>query len=275
MYRYKGRLHLGFEFVYGIQTPSDICRLKNLRVLDCVEVGGAIIKGLKNMTQHTRLGLTKVRETDENDLCISIKRMKLLQFLSVMTGDEDGVLHMGDLSSAPPLLETVILAGKLERVPNWFHTLQSLTRLELHWSRLKEDVLPCIQSLPYLSDLLLVNAYQGNQLCFLAGFQKLSYLGLDLFPRLNGIIIEKGVMPCLQKLEIGRCMELNSLPRNIEHLSSLQELNLACIPVELMERICEQGSVDCHKVRHISKVTHYYRTQSRWFHETLSRSWYR
>ncbi|PON37189.1 hypothetical protein PanWU01x14_322420 [Parasponia andersonii] len=47
-----------FEVILGTQAPSKICELKNLQVLDGVEVGDALIKRLRHMTQLTRLGIT-------------------------------------------------------------------------------------------------------------------------------------------------------------------------------------------------------------------------
>ncbi|KAH7514468.1 hypothetical protein FEM48_Zijuj11G0092800 [Ziziphus jujuba var. spinosa] len=266
--RYIERPSFEFLSFYGIKAPSSIFELKNLQVLFGVGVGDEfMVKRLGNMTQLTRLGITKVRGEYEKDLCVAIEKMKLLQLLPVMVADIDEVLRMEELSSAPPLLDKLILVGKLEKIPFWFNSLQSLTSLKLRWSRLAEDFLHCIQELPNFADLRLYNAYKGNSLCFLGGFQKLVRLRLFLFPELNEIIIEKGVMPHLQLLEIGRCYELKTLPYGIEHLSNLSKLNLLSVSNELIERI---SGVDRPKILHISNVNHVYETQSGWCHEHLS-----
>ncbi|KAL7235040.1 hypothetical protein ACSBR1_018508 [Camellia fascicularis] len=185
-----------FDYVYGTAAPANICKLTNLQVLACVEVESDLMKRLRNMTQLKRIGITKLREADEVDLCIAIQKMNLLHYLFVMVSDENECLRMDKLFSAPPYLKTLILVGKLEKVPRWIHSLQNLTLLYLHWFRLEENLLPDIQELPSLGKLTLINAREGRQqLCFSTGFPKLRDLHLGNFPQLNEIIIEKGVRP--------------------------------------------------------------------------------
>ena len=89
---------------------------------------------------------------------------------------------MDAFSSPSPNLQKFALTRKLEKVPQWFHSLQSLTFLLLHWSRLEEDLLPHIVALPHLGRLILTNAYVGKQLCFSTGFLKLTSLRIRNFP---------------------------------------------------------------------------------------------
>ncbi|KAI8027987.1 Disease resistance protein RPM1 [Camellia lanceoleosa] len=184
MYRYnKHGDGNQFDYVYGTVAPANICKLTNLQVLACVEAESNLMKHLRNMTQLKRIGITKLREADEVDLCIAIQKMNLLHYLFVMVSDENECLRMDKLSSAPPYLKTLILVGKLEKVPRWFHSLQNLTLLYLHWSKLEEDLLPYIQELPSLGELTLINACEGRQqLCFSTGFPKLRALHLGNFP---------------------------------------------------------------------------------------------
>ena len=157
---------------------------------------------------------------------------------------------MNALSSPPPNLREIILTGKLEKVPQWFCSLQSLTKLCLHWSRLDEDLLPHIATLPYLRRLKLINAYVGKQLCFNKGFLQLAGLVIGNFPQLNEIIIEKGVMPNLKYLYIDSCMELKTVPMGIEYLQDLQELYLKSVSMELKNCI---HNMDFSKVQYIPK----------------------
>ncbi|KAM1120620.1 disease resistance protein RPM1-like [Malus sylvestris] len=254
MYHYPAYDVKSFNWLDSTQARFDISKLESLQVLDGIEAGGELIKQLRHMTQLTRLSVSNVRGVDENDLCKSIESMRLLQFLGVKTSNEDEVLRLDALATPPPLLKTLILTGKLEKVPHWFHSLDSVMHLSLHWSRLKEDFLPYIQTLPNLNKLVLHNAHVGNQLIFQTGFQKLTELSLGNFPELNTIIIENGVMPSLRTLRIGECMELKQLPDGIEHLTCLQELNFIDVPSELIERIHGEGSLDRSKVKHISDI---------------------
>ncbi|KAM4075705.1 hypothetical protein ACJW30_12G007600 [Castanea mollissima] len=230
-----------FKFVIGPRTPSNICRLKNLQVVTYLEIKGDLLKQIRSMTQLTMIGLTNVKASDEMDLCDSIHNMKLMRYLCVMVRNAEETLRMDALSSPPTNLQKLLLAGKLEKVPQWFHSLQSLTYLCLRWSRLEEDLLPQIAALPQLRHLDLINAYVGKQLCFSTGF-------------LNLTSLEKGVMPNLKSLDIISCMQLNTVPKGIEYLQNLQELLLASVLMELQNRIKGEGSVDFPKVQHIPNI---------------------
>ncbi|KAK4570721.1 hypothetical protein RGQ29_029533 [Quercus rubra] len=240
-----------FKFAIGPRTPSNICRLKNLQVLTYLEINGDLLKQIRSMTQLTKISLINVKAADEMDLCDSIHNMKLMRFLCVVVTNEEETLRMDALSSPPTNLQKLVLAGKLEKVPQWFHSLQSLTFLALHWSRLEEDLLPHIAALPHLGLLVLSNANVGKQLCFSTGFLKLTRLMILNFPQLNEIIIEKGVMPNLKSLEIVSCMELKAAPKGIENLQNLQLLHLHSVSMELKNRIRE---VDSPKVQHIPAI---------------------
>ncbi|KAL4594282.1 hypothetical protein ACB092_12G009600 [Castanea dentata] len=215
-----------FKYITGPQTPSNICRLKNLQAVTYLEIKGDLLKQIRSMTQLTSIVLSNVKAADEMDLCDSIHNMKLMRYLGIVVTNAEETLRMDALSSPPTNLQKLVLAGKLEKVPQWFHSLQSLTALYLHWSRLEEDFLPQIAALPHLRRLSLTNAYVGKQLCFSTGFLKLTSL-------------EKGVMPNLKSLYIIRCMQLNTVPKGIEYLQNLQELLLASVLMELQNRIKE------------------------------------
>uniref|UniRef100_A0A2N9H1K2 NB-ARC domain-containing protein n=1 Tax=Fagus sylvatica TaxID=28930 RepID=A0A2N9H1K2_FAGSY len=242
-----------FRFVLGARTPSNICGLKNLQVVTYMELNGDLIRQIRSMTQLTRIDFSNVKEVDEMDLCVSIQNMSLLRTLSIMVTNAEETLRMDALSSPPPNLQKLVLAGKLKKVPQWFHLLQSLTYLKLHWSRLEEDLLPHIAALPFLGRLSLTNAYVGKTLCFNTGFPKLTELIIRNSPQLNEIIVENGVMPNMKSLYIISCMELKKVPKGVEHLN-LQELILRSVSLELKNRIQGEGSVDFPKVQHIPKI---------------------
>ena len=190
----------------------------NLQYVSVIEVKGDLIRQIQSMTQLTSIGISNVKATDEMDLCDSIQNMRLLHALAIKVTNEEETLRMDALSSSPPNLQNLLLVGKLEKVPQWFRSLQSLAFLNLHWSRLEEDLLPHIAALPHLGDLALTNAYVGKQFCFNIGFPNLTELKIRNFPQLNEIIIEKGVMPNLQILWIEKCMELKTVPKALKTL---------------------------------------------------------
>ena len=219
-YHYIGNSN-DFKCFTGMLVPSNITQLKNLQTLGTIEANDDLIRQIRSMTQLTTFGISKLKVANETDLCISIQNMTCLRSLGIMVTNEEETLRMDALSSPPPNLRKLILTGKLEQVPQWFRSLQNLTNLQLHWSRLEEDLLPYIAALPHLGLLLLINAYVGQQLCFSTGFLKLTRLEIRNLPPLNEIIIEKGVMPNLKSLEIESCMELKTVPKGIEYLKNL------------------------------------------------------
>ncbi|KAM1128907.1 hypothetical protein ACFX10_038645 [Malus domestica] len=267
MHRYTGD-HYSFIYVNGTKPASDLSKLQKLQFLRCVESEGKIIKGIRNMTQLTNLGITNVKASDEMDLCDSLQKLELLHSLILMASDEEEFLRVNALRLPPPYLQKVCLAGKLERVPLWFGSLQNLTCMILYWSRLEEDVQPHIQALPNLERLELYNAYVGEKLCFSRGFIKLKRLELLDFPLLNSIAIEKGAMPNLQALRIRRCAELKTLPQGIEFLADVERLILISVPMQLMESV--KGGTDHPKVQHIPEINMYYERQNRRCHESFS-----
>ena len=250
MYRYTGNWN-DFKYVNGTQVPSNISRLTNLQSVSAIEANGDLIQQIRSMTQLTGIGISNVKAVDEMELCESIQNMKLLRYLFIMATNAEETLRMDSLSAPPPKLRLLILAGKLEKVPRWFLSLQSVTSLSLHWSRLEEDVLPYIATLPHLGNLSLSNAYVGKQLCFITGFPKLTELNIQNFPQLNEIRIEKGVMPNLKSLDIVNCMELKTVPKGIEYIQNLYQLCLYSVSMELQNRI---RNVDFPKVQHIPKI---------------------
>ncbi|XP_021828631.1 disease resistance protein RPM1-like [Prunus avium] len=100
MYRYTG-VHRGFRYINETKAPSNVCKLKKLQVLACVESEGNIVRLVRNMTQLTRIGITNVKERDETDLRVSIQKMKLLSFLSLIVSDEEEFLRINALPSPP------------------------------------------------------------------------------------------------------------------------------------------------------------------------------
>ncbi|XP_062008201.1 disease resistance protein RPM1-like isoform X1 [Rosa rugosa] len=268
MYRYTHD-PLGFRYVKGTRVPVDVSKMNKLQVLSCVEAEGDTIRQVGCMTQLVRIGITNVKGSDERHLCDSIQKLQLLHYLFLMASDEEEILRTNALCSPPPLLRVVILVGRLENVPLWFHSLQNVTHLYLHWSKLEENLVPHIEALPNLGNLVLINAYVGKQLYFRRGFVKLKMLELYNHPFLTEITIENGVMPNLNHLHVQSCMSLKTLPLGLEYLTNLQKLTLVRVPEEIIQSI-RKGAVDRPKVQRIPEILHFYEESSMMFYESLS-----
>ncbi|PON72474.1 NB-ARC domain, LRR domain containing protein [Parasponia andersonii] len=267
---YDPELIDSFHYASCTEIASDTTKLQKLQVLHFVKVNGPVIGCLRNLTQLTCMGIAKTREVDETALCSSIEKLNQLCHLSIMASSEDDILHMEALSSAPPYLRRLNLIGKLEKIPHWFQSLYNLKALYLSWSRLPEDPVTCIQSLPNLQRLTLVNAYTGKCLHFPQGFVNLKSLILHNFPSLNEIIIDKGVMQGIQSLWLFKCMAVQTLPHGIEYLTNLQQISLKNVSQVLIESIRGENSWDRPRFRHISKINHYYWSPSGWKCDNLS-----
>ncbi|XP_010263181.1 PREDICTED: disease resistance protein RPM1-like [Nelumbo nucifera] len=270
MYQFIDRNYKTFNSISSIRAPTGIWKLANLRTLASIEANSKIIRLVGNLTQLKRFEITKLRAVDGAELCQSIQKMSHLLNLNMVALNENEPLQLEALSPAPPLLQTLRLSGYLEKVPRCLGTLRNLTRLCLRWSRLREDPLPSLQALPNLAFLQLVKAYNGPLLCFRGGwFLKLKGLTLWELSQLNCVIIEKGAMPCIQKLELTACAELKSLPQGIEYLQGLSQLYLQEVADELLWRLRGPEGLDRPLVDHVPHIRHYYQIGHEWLVERL------
>ncbi|XP_062015414.1 disease resistance protein RPM1-like isoform X1 [Rosa rugosa] len=267
MYRYTRNLY--FKIASGTKAPSNICKLQKLQNLSIIESEGDTCRLIGNMTQLKTIGISNVKEREEIDLWVSIKKLTLLQSLGLMASNEEEILPVIAECPALPHLRKLILVGRLQNVIPWFSSLHGLTTLVLHWSRLEEDLLPQIEALLNLTRLYLCNAYVGEELCFRRGFVKLMRLELLNFASVKKITIENGVMPNLQYLCVNSFIELKTMPLGLEYLSTLQYLGLKDVPMEVMRPI-RKGGVDRSKVQHIPEIIHVFEQSSKWVHENLA-----
>ncbi|EXB40986.1 hypothetical protein L484_020721 [Morus notabilis] len=197
-----------------------------LQVLSSVKVNDNAMRCVKNLTQLTCLGIEKTKEVDERAWCSSIEKLQHLCHLGIKASSDEEVLRLEALSLPPPQLRRLHLIGKLDKVPHWFRSLNNLRALYLSWSRLAENPLFYIRSLPNLQRLTLVNAYTGDCFYIPKGFLTLKSLILHNFPSLNEMVIEKRGTQGILNLWLFNCMALKTLPHGIEHLTNLQQINL-------------------------------------------------
>ncbi|KAM4102586.1 hypothetical protein ACJW30_06G012300 [Castanea mollissima] len=151
-------------------------------------------------------------------------------------------------------------------LPEWIPKLKSITRLSLIWSRLMDDPLKLLQSMPILVELWLYDGYIGEQLCIeRGGFQKLKNLGLRSLRGLNRLMIEEGALPLLDQLDTGPCPQLKQVPSGIHHLKSLKQLQFGEMPTEFVLSLQPDEGPNFGKVNHIPSVTFWYRTQGEYY----------
>ncbi|XP_010056216.2 disease resistance protein RPM1 [Eucalyptus grandis] len=276
VYRYENISYLCYK--YGFKALLEIGALQSLQKLCYIEADNEgndiIMRELGKLTQLSRLGILKLRKEDGRALCSSIMKLTNLRAISVASIEEDEILDLQHLTSPPQLLQRIYLKGRLEMLPNWLATLHSLVKLHLRWSRLKDDPLISLQSLPNLVHLELLQVYEGKTLCFKAkGFKKLRILGLDNFDELRSVEVEEGAMPSLEKLIIQRCKLLEKLPSGIEYLTKLKVLEFFDMPDELVKKfVRDEQDKDYQKVAHIPEVYYGYWRDGGWDVQSIERS---
>ncbi|KAJ7943897.1 Disease resistance protein [Quillaja saponaria] len=269
VYHLKLEAYAHFYSKSGCKALVQIGKLQSLQKLCFIKANkgcGMIMRELGKLTQLRKLGIMKLREQDGKDLCSSIERLTKLRALSITSVGENETIDLQYLSSPHQFLERLYLTGRLENLPNWIPSLHSLVRLFLKWSHLKNDPLVYLQDLPNLVHLELLQAYDGETVCFKSKkFKKLKILGLDKFDQLKCVKVEKGAMPCLEKLIIQRCELLQKVPSGIQHLTKLKVLEFFDMPDKLIMtlRLDGQGK-DYWKVAHIPEVYSTYWRDGGW-----------
>ncbi|XP_059656936.1 disease resistance protein RPM1-like [Cornus florida] len=240
----------GFKAIVGIEGLSS---LQKLCYIEASHENGRIVMGeLGRLTQLRRLGITELRREDGKALCSSLAKLSNLQSLFVGSVERKEIVDIQHLSSPPGSLQRLYLRGRLENFPHWITSLRNLLKLRLRYSKLRDDPLQSLQDLPNLLQLLLDQAYEGEELCIKAtGFQKLKTLELQSLERLRWVRMEKGSLPHLEELTIESCKLLEEVPTGIEHLTNLKSLQL-CVSDKLKMTLDqdEQGG-DYSKIVHI------------------------
>ncbi|XP_058111974.1 disease resistance protein RPM1-like [Magnolia sinica] len=243
VYRYRRtRFHVPFTDVDGIKVPAGMGSLRSLQKLAYIEAESGIIRELQNLTQLRKLGIIKLRVEDGNDLCTSIEKMNHLHSFSVTSMDEDEVLDLHYIFHPLLPLQHLYLRGRLEKLPEWIALLHNLVAIRLRCSRLRDDPLKALQSLPNLADLTLWRAYDGEELCCEGrGYPRLKLLRLVELRGLKKVRVEKGAMSCLEDLRIRCCEELVEAPLWIEHLTNLKNLYLVDMSEDFLKGLRKDG----------------------------------
>ena len=105
------------------------------------------------------------------------------------------------------------------------HYPPNLIQLKLHNTRLKEDPMPILGSLPNLRILTLwYDSYVGEKMkCPQGGFLVLEFLQMRELLQLEDFSIEETSMPNLKTLKIESCHKITRFPHGILGLEKLQK----------------------------------------------------
>ncbi|XP_027181944.1 disease resistance protein RPM1-like [Coffea eugenioides] len=277
---------------HGFKAPSKLGGLLALQSLTTIDAssGSVIVKEIGALTQLSRLGISNLRREDGKVLCSSLATLTSLQLLDIASiRNEGGGYEVMDLnhhhqqqhsrsssmsSSFLQSLRMLILCGRLEKMPQWIAHLQSLVRIDLDWSGLRdeEDPLEPLHHLPNLVTIQFCGSYQGEGLCFkTGGFLKLKDVYLKKLEKLKWLKVEEGALPNLHELGLDRLPLLEELPLDIQHLSQLRKLGLHELSSQLMEKLnsLNEDSEDYRKIGHIPEVEIVFLTNEGWKYRLL------
>ncbi|GMY30877.1 disease resistance protein RPM1-like [Fagus crenata] len=253
-------IEYNIDFRQAVKIHSGIGCLQSLEKLFKIEANNdALIAELGSLGQLRKLEISKLKRENGIALCTTLKKMSHLQSLAISATSEEEFLELQLMFSPPPLLQTLYLHGRLEKLPEWIPKLKSIVGIALIFSRLMDDPFRVLQALPNLMKLRLADGYEGEQLHIEGGgFQKLKLLELLNLRGLNRLIIDEGSLPLLEKLEIGLCPLLKELPSDIYHLKSLKRLQFEEMPREFVLSLQPDEGPDFWKVNHIPLVVFLY-----------------
>ena len=249
-----------------VRVPQGISRLRNLQTLEGIYAGGGIAKELGIMTQLRSLEVRRVSEDHADELYFSVMKLTRLQNLSLTVERERRESYQYENSffpclesfSPPPLLQTLELKGRLIEMPLWLGSMENLTILRLCYSHLSENPTTILQFLPNLKYLQMAEAYKRRRMekeFFRAGgFPKLEYLYISSHNLVEWTEIEEEALPCLKQLSIYHCMELMVLPEGLQHVTTLQILDMWCVHEDLIRRLSPNGGPENYKIKHIPLV---------------------
>uniref|UniRef100_A0A8R7QVZ3 Disease resistance R13L4/SHOC-2-like LRR domain-containing protein n=1 Tax=Triticum urartu TaxID=4572 RepID=A0A8R7QVZ3_TRIUA len=214
----------------GVRVPKGIDKLKDLQILEVVDISqtsGKAIKELGWLVQLKKLSMVTEGATKQKckELCDAIQKLTCLRSLSV-----DGSLEwLRDVSSPPPLLRSLKLHGCLEEFPGWVGNLMHLVKLYLRGSEIKEEgkIMEILGPLPNLMHLrLILGSYIGEKLAFKTGaFPNLKKLGICDLAGLRELKFEDGTSPQLAMIDISYC-KLASGIIGVNQLPKLKEITL-------------------------------------------------
>jgi disease resistance protein RPM1 len=223
-----------WSYSSGIKLPRGVGNLKELQILEKVDIKRTSRKAIKELGDLTQLRKIVVRARGASKknckaFCKAVPKLSSLRSLNVSTkerGEEDEVLDkVVSFTSPLPYLERLKLKGRLQKIPAWVGECEKLVKVELKYCELKE--LEALAELPNLVQLHLRNsAFNAEKLVFHKdGFPKLRILlmmahyGMALME----VTFEQSTSPNMETIDIVNC-NLTTGIIGINHLPKLKEI---------------------------------------------------
>ncbi|XBI34434.1 hypothetical protein VPH35_120245 [Triticum aestivum] len=227
-------LHMGWSSRWtesdGVRVPKGIGKLKELQILEVVDISRTSCKAIKELRELVQLRKLSVVTQGASKqkcklLCDAMQKLTCLRSLEV--AGSLGWVHV--VSSPPPLLRSLKLGGFLGEIPGWVGNLMHLVKLYLGASVIKEEgkIMEILGSLPNLMHLRLgPSSYIGEKLAFKTGaFPNLKMVGICDLVGLSELKFEDGTSPQLAMIDIAVC-NLASGIIGVNQLPNLKEIAL-------------------------------------------------
>ncbi|XP_062096563.1 disease resistance protein RPM1-like isoform X1 [Humulus lupulus] len=245
----------GFNALKGMESLSSLRKLCHVEA-KLGETEPMVSVG--RLTQLTRLGIRQLGAEHGDALFSSIRELKLLRSLNLVSRIEDEALSFQFKSfSSLRLLQRLYITGRVEKSLKGLQNLTNLSKLYLSGSRLQVDPLESLQDLPNLVSLSFYKgAYDGESLCFKAGtFLMLRYLRITELENLRWVTVEDKALSHLELMVLDDCKLLKEIPSGIERLRNLQQLQLVNMAAELTTTVYRGSQHDNYsKIMHIPRV---------------------
>ncbi|KAK2633024.1 hypothetical protein EUGRSUZ_L00715, partial [Eucalyptus grandis] len=233
---YMNEVHI--DAFFQKLTKSSLSNLQTLRGL-YVSNEKVVTNGLDRLVNLRKLGLTCHKKSVKAAInwVLLLPNLHSLKLRSIDEFGKPSNIELVSLEKQTKLCNLYLL-GKLVNPVSLSGVLPScLRKVTLSMLALDEDPMPVLGKLPELSILrLFADSYLGSEMtCDVGGFPKLRVLKLWMLDRLRIWTVKEGTMPIVQEVEIRGCDQLRI--DGIEHLQSLKELILTCMPEEFTETI--------------------------------------
>ncbi|XP_060973130.1 disease resistance protein RPM1-like [Cannabis sativa] len=256
---YRLDLDLGVRIQEGIGSLEQLQTLVSLRAYPSTV---DLVKELEKLRKLKILCIRQLTAEIGKTLGASIENMNNLVQLYLHGINEDEIIDLSFVSSPPPFLCYLVLACRLQQLPDWISKLQNLQGLNLKYSRLTKEPLNCLKQLPNLAFLEMCEAYNGEELCFEEkGFKKLKHLVLRKLEGLKVVKIERGALPLLEKLEFGPFPLMIEMPCDIQFLTNLKSLEIMDMSSEFVDGLQPEEGSHYWKVQHVPYVTFWYKSK--------------
>ncbi|WOH13478.1 hypothetical protein DCAR_0832988 [Daucus carota subsp. sativus] len=200
-------------------VPREMWELPELRHLYYlfIEISGRLNIGSHQTELHSLIGI-QMREWVKIDTS-NFSNLRTLHILNI-----DGDYSLKSLSSLN-LLKSVYLVGAMEDSSELRFLPDSVIDLTIYCGKLRNDPMPSLGNLPYLTALELdVNYYIGNKMvCSKNAFPSLQILRLRRFNDLEELQVKDGAFACLRSFQAFGCKQLERIPVQLERLLTKSE----------------------------------------------------